>query len=171
MRRHVLPTLLVAVVFLDGCGLNDPYAMQPPPRARARRAAQAPLPAAPVEPASGAASVLARYATTWVNWSVTTLARERAALLALSAGPLARQLRRDAAQAVKAQLQEVSRAYSRGRYVGVIRQRGGRAIVLTYEEVAPLGGQPQRAYRVNRARTERTAHGWRVSEWQPASDS
>src|SRR4029077_3151885 len=160
-----------AVVVWDGCGLRDPYSAQPPQRAVADRAAQTPPPEAPREPASSATSVLARYATAWVNWSATTLPRERAGLLAFSVGPLAQQLHRDAAQAVKAQLQEVSGAYSRGRYVGVIRQRGGRAIVVTYEEVAPPGGPTQRAHRVYLARTERTPHGWRVSEWQPASDS
>jgi hypothetical protein len=72
---------------------------------------------------------------------------------------------------VKTRLQEVSRAYSRGRYVGVIRGERGRAIVVTYEAVAPLGGSAQGAYHVYLARTEPTAHGWRVTEWQPATDS
>jgi hypothetical protein len=44
-------------------------------------------------------------------------------------------------------------------------------VVVTYERVAPLGGRPQGAYEVYLARTEPTPHGWRVSEWQPASDS
>jgi hypothetical protein len=115
--------------------------------------------------------VLARYADAWVNWSARTLPHERAALLALATGQLAEQLRQDAAQAVKTELQEVSQAYSRGRYIGVIRQEGGRAIVVTYEEAAPLGGQAQGAYHVYLAHTERTTLGWRVTEWQPATDS
>jgi hypothetical protein len=121
--------------------------------------------------ANSATGALARYATAWVNWSAATLPGERAALLALSTGRLAEQLRQDAAQAVKNRLQEVSQAYSRGRYVGVIREAGGRAIVVTYEEVAPVGGSAQGAYHVYLARTERAAHGWSVSEWQPATDS
>jgi len=72
---------------------------------------------------------------------------------------------------VKTQLQEVSQSYSRGRYVGVIPQQGEAAIVVTYEEVAPLGGQAQGAYHVYLARTVHTPLGWRVSEWQPATDS
>ncbi len=91
--------------------------------------------------------------------------------MALATGQLADELRQDAAQAVKTQLQEVSQAYSRGRYVGVIPGQGGRAIVVTYEEVALLGGQAQGAYHVYLARTEHTALGWRVTEWQPATDS
>ena len=94
-----------------------------------------------------------------------------AALLALATGQLAEQLRQQAAQAVKTQLQEVSQSYSRGRYVGLITQQGEAAIVVTYEEVAPVGGQAQGAYHVYLARTEHTAVGWRVSEWQPATDS
>jgi hypothetical protein len=172
MTRRALSVLVAAVVVLGGCGPRDPYAQQPKKRPVAQgEVAQTPLPETTLDRANSARSVLARYATTWVNWSATTLPRERAALMALATGQLAEQLRQDAAQAVKTQLQEVSQAYSRGRHVGVIPEHGGRAIVVTYEEVAPVGGQAQGAYHVYLARTERTAHGWRVAEWQPASDS
>jgi predicted small lipoprotein YifL len=165
--------LLVATVALGGCGLRDPYSLPPQERPAAPRSetAQTRLPEGTPDRASSATSVLARYATAWVNWSGATLPSERARLLALATGQLADQLRQDAAQAVKTRLQEVSQAYSRGRYVGVIRGERGRAIVVTHEEVAPLGGSAQGAYHVYRARTERTPQGWRVSEWQPATDS
>jgi len=164
--------LLAAVIALAGCGLRDPYSQQPQKRRAAAGAQSAPTPVgegAP-KPTNSATSVLARYAYAWVNWSAATLPHERAALLALATGQLAAQLRQEAAQAVKTQLQEVSQAYSRGRYVGVIREEGGRAIVVTYEEVALLGGQAQAAYHVYLARTEHTPLGWRVTEWQPATD-
>jgi predicted small lipoprotein YifL len=172
MSKRTLPMLLAAAIALTGCGLRDPYSQQPQKRPAAARAqsALAPVPEA-VKPTNSSTSVLAGYADAWVNWSAATLAHERAALLALATGQLADQLRQDAAQASKTQLQEVSRAYSRGRYVGVIREEGGRAIVVTYEEVAPIGGQAQGAYHVYLARTERTAHGSRVTEWQPATDN
>ena len=115
--------------------------------------------------------MIARYANVWVNWSATTLPRERAELLALATGQLAEELRRDAAQAVRNHLQEVSQAYSRGRYVGVIRQSNRHAIVVTYEEVAPVGSQAQGAYHVYLAQAEHTTKGWRLTEWQPATDS
>jgi hypothetical protein len=162
--------LIVAGVVLAGCGLRDPYSEQKTTAARGR-VVQAPVPASTLATTTGAEALLARYATTWVNWSATTLVRQRAALLSLATGALADELRQDAAQAVKTQLQEVSRAYSRGSYVGVIRETAGRAIVVTYEEVATLGGAAQGAYHVYLVRTERTAQGWRVSEWQPATDS
>ena len=172
MSRRTLPILLAAVIPLTGCGLRDPYSQQPQKRLVAGdRSAQAPAPRDSPKPATNGASVLASYAEVWVNWSAATLPHERAALLALATGRLAQQLRQDAAQAVKTQLQEVSRSYSRGRYIGVIREAGGRAIVVTYEEVALLGGQAQGAYHVYLARTEHTAHGRRVTEWQPATDS
>ncbi len=173
MTRRALPILLVATVALGGCGLRDPYSQQPQKRLDAPRSetAQTRLPEETPDRASSATSVLARYASAWVNWSGATLPSERARLLALATGQLAYQLRQDAAQAVKTRLQEVSQAYSRGRYVGVIRQERGRAIVVTYEEVARLGGSAQGAYHVYLARTEPTAHGWRVTEWQPATDS
>jgi hypothetical protein len=164
--------LLAAVIALAGCGLRDPYSQQPQKRpAAGARHALAPVPGEALKPTNSAASVLARYAEEWVNWSAATLPRERAALLALATGQLAEQLRQQAAQAVKTQLQEVSESYSRGRYVGLITQQGEAVIVVTYEEVAPLGGQAQGGYHVYLARTEHTALGWRVAEWQPATDS
>jgi predicted small lipoprotein YifL len=173
MSRRTLPLLLAAVIALTGCGLRDPYSQQPQkrPAAAGAQSALTPVPDEALKPTSGAASVLARYAEEWVNWSAATLPHERAALLALATGQLADQLRQQAAQAVKTQLQEVSQAYSRGRYVGLITQQGDAAIVVTYEEVAPLGGQAQGGYHVYLARTEHTELGWRVSEWQPATDS
>ena len=172
MTRLALPLLLL-VSSLTGCGLSDPYSQQPHTKAVATPgAAMQTRPLAPQSPtgAGSAASVIAGYATLWVNWTAATLPRERAELLALATGQLANELRQDGAQAVKNRLQEVSQAYSHGRYVGVISQRGGRVIVVTYEEAAPVGGQAQGAYHVYLTRTEHTATGWRLSEWQPATD-
>jgi hypothetical protein len=158
--------MLSAPVLLGGCGLHDPYAQVPKPAA-----APVPAPHAPAAATgAGASGVLARYATEWVNWSGAALDRQRTALLTLAAGALAGELRRDAAEAAKTQLQELSNAFSRGRYVGAIPQAGQAALVITYEEVAPLGGQPQAAYHIYLAHTARTAHGWRVTQWQPLSD-
>lgn len=171
MRRRTLPILLAAGAVLTGCGLHDPYSPQPQSTMHTSRGQAAQRQPAPQESAGSEASVIARYANVWVNWSATTLPRERTELLALAAGQLADELRRDAAQAVRNQLQEVTQAYSRGHYVGVIRQSNGRAIVLTYEEVAPVGGQAQGAYQVYLAQTEHTTKGWRLTEWQPATDS
>jgi hypothetical protein len=170
MRKRTLPILLAASAILTGCGLRDPYS--PPHGVIHTSRGQVPQPLlAPQESDASATSVIARYASVWVNWSAATLPRQRAELLALASGQLAEGLRRDAAQAVRNQLQEVSQAYSRGRYVGSIRQNNGRAIVLTYEEVAPVGGQAQGAYHVYLAQTEHTTKGWRLTEWQPATDS
>jgi len=173
MSKGALPMLLAAVIALAGCGLRDPYSQQSQNRRSAASAQSAltPVPEGALKPANSSTSVLARYADAWVNWSAATLPHERAALLALATGQLADQLRQDAAQASKTQLQEVSQSYSRGRYVGLITQQGEAAIVVTYEEVAPRGGQAQGGYHVYLARTEHTPLGWRVSEWQPATDS
>ncbi len=171
MRRRTLPILLAAGALLTGCGLHDPYSPQPQSTTHTSRAQAAQRQPAPLQAAGSKASVIVRYANVWVNWSATTLPRERTELLALAAGQLAVELRRDAAQAVRNQLQEVTQAYSRGHYVGVIRQSNGRAIVVTYEEVAPVGGQAQGAYQIYLAQTEHTTKGWRLTEWQPATDS
>jgi hypothetical protein len=172
MSKRTLPLLLAAVIPLTGCGLRDPYSQQPQKRpAAAGQNALTPVPDEALKPTNSAASVLARYADAWVNWSPATLPHERAALLALATGQLAEGLRQQAAQASKTQLQEVSQSYSRGRYVGLIKEQGEAAIVVTYEEVAPLGGQAQGAYHVYLARTEHTPLGWRVTAWQPATDS
>jgi hypothetical protein len=173
VSRRTLPLLLAAAIPLGGCGLRDPYSQQPQkrPAAGGVQSAQTPVPERALDSTTSAASVLDSYAEAWVNWSAATLAHDRAGLLALATGRLAEQLRQDAAQAVKTQLQEVSRSYSRGRYVGVIPEQGEATIVVTYEEVAPLGGQAQGSYQVYLARTKHTTSGWRVSEWQPATDS
>jgi hypothetical protein len=159
-------------VVLTGCGLHDPYAQQserPTPTSSA--AGPAAVTAVPLTgPARSATEVLARYATAWVNWTGASLDRQRAGLLTLAAEPLEDELHKDAAEATKTRLQEASNAYSRGRYVGAIPQAGQGAIVITYEEVAPLGGSAQAGYHVYLARTARTAHGWRVTQWQPVTD-
>jgi hypothetical protein len=174
MTRRALPLILVVGTVLTGCGLSDPYSQQPHtgPAVTPGTAAQT-LPLAAESPVrtSSATNVVARYTTLWVNWTAATLPSERAQLLALATGQLANELRQDAAQTVKNRLQEVSQAYSHGRYAGLIAQPDGRVIVVTYEEAAPAGGQAQGAYHVYLARTEHTQQGWRLSEWQPATDS
>jgi len=171
MSKRTLPMLVAAAVGLTGCGLRDPYSQHAKRPATGAQSAPKPVTEQALRPSASPTGVLARYADAWVNWSATTLAHERAGLLALATGQLADQLRQQAAQAVETQLQEVSHAYSRGRYIGVIREGAGRAIVVTFEEVALVGGQAQGAYHVYLARTEHTTHGWRVTEWQPATDS
>jgi len=169
MSKRTLPLLLAAAIALEGCGLSDPYSQHP--NRAAAQSAPTPAPGRTLTSTGSATSVLARFADAWVNWSAPTLPQERAVLLALATGQLAEQLRQDAAQTVKTELQEVSLAYSRGRYVGVIQEHDGQAVVVTFEEVAPVGGQAQGAYHVYLARTEHTTHGWRLAEWQPATDS
>jgi hypothetical protein len=172
VTRRLYCLLLSVTLILTGCGLRDPYAQQPERRA-ATPSAAAPTapPAVPLNaPAGSATDALARYATAWVNWSAATLSRQRETLMALAAGPLAVELRQDAAQAARSRLQEVSNAYSRGRYVGLIPEASGGAIVVTYEEVAPLGGSAQAAYHVYVARTAKSPNGLRVTQWQPATD-
>lgn len=162
-KRLILVGVLLALV-LAGCGLRDPYsqpASKPavPPPAR-------PTPATPDTPAA----TIARFAAAWVNWNYATLASERHELLTLSTGELAAELREEAARATTTRLIEVSGAYSRGRYVGTIADGSGLTVIVTYEEVAPEGGQAQAAYQVYLARTVRTTNGWRITQWQPAID-
>ncbi len=169
MRRPALTlAALLTVVLLAGCGLRDPYAQpastgptMPPATTRAATEGRS--------AGRSAGQALARFTALWVNWSAGTLPAERRALLGLAAGQLAGELRRDAAQAARAQLQEVSGAYSRGRLVGVIRQATGQ-VVVTFEQASAQGGPAQSAYHVYLARTEHTTGGWRVVEWQPASE-
>jgi hypothetical protein len=162
-----------ACLALSGCGLRDPYAARPAARvsksSSSTTQAQQQTVATPAE-SHDFPELIARFAGLWANWSAPTLQRQRSELLGLATGALARELRAQNAEARKEQLLAVSRAYSRGRYVGQIARGGGAALVLTYEEVSPLGGQPQGGYRVYLARGERTAAGWKLGEWQPASD-
>lgn len=150
---------------LAGCGLRDPYSQHAVSQ-RARRPV-----AAVASPRPGsAASVVARFAAAWVNWNYETLASERNELAALAAGRLLGELRQEAARTATARLIEASGAYSKGRYVGAIPAGAGLTVVVTYEEVAPEGGQAQGSYQVYLARTARTTSGWRITQWQPAID-
>jgi outer membrane protein TolC len=162
-KRFIFVGVPLALV-LAGCGLRDPYS-QPP----SKPAVPPPAKPAPSTPDTPAATI-ARFATAWVNWNYATLASERHELLTLSTGGLAAELREEAARATTTRLIEVSGAYSRGRYVGTIADGSGPTVVVTYEEVAPEGGQAQAAYQVYLARTARTTNGWRITQWQPAID-
>jgi hypothetical protein len=166
-RLKVVLVLLASIV-LTGCGLRDPYEAQtasPAPGASksvpAEAAGAAQLPVAP-----SARQVMARYAYLWVNWTTATLPARRRELAALAAGQLAVELHREATEFA----QTVSGAYSRGRLVGVIAQADGRAIVLLFEQTAPVAGAAQGTYYVYLARTARTPRGWRLTGWQLASD-
>jgi hypothetical protein len=172
--RATIAAGLVSVA-LAGCGLRDPYTTTTGARTQPRSAASgAPTPPAPSQQAEGASSeqsLLARFATAWINWTAASLPAQRTTLAALATGELAGRLRQDAAQALRSRLQEVTGAYSRGRYVGVIPQPNGQLVLVTYEQAAPEGGaQPQGAYHVYLARAQHTSSGWRLSGWQPAID-
>lgn len=169
MRRLalILAVLLVSIV-LAGCGIRDPYTQ--PPRTRPTAPPVTAGTTAKGRVAGSARQVIAWYAAAWVNWSAATLPSQRRVLRRLATGQLAVQLRRDAAQALRTRLEEVSGAYSRGRLVGVIAQAGGRSVVVTFEQAASQGGPAQSAYHVYLARTRHTTHGWKVIEWQPASE-
>lgn len=166
-KALTLSTLLVLVaVLLAGCGISDPYTPPPP------TTPSAPAPRTGAKPeAAGSRGAVERFTRAWVNWSAGTLPAERRVLAALALGRLAGELRRDAAQALRTALEQDSGAYSHGRLVGVIREGDGRLVLVTYEVSAPAGGAAQGGYHVYLARTQHTTQGWRVSEWQPASDT
>lgn len=166
--RKALSTLVVVMaVLLAGCGISDPYTPSPP----ATPLAPAPRTDANAGAAGSSRGAVERFTRAWVNWAAGTLPAERRVLAALATGRLAGELRRDAAQALRTALEQDSGAYSHGRLIGVIREGGGRLVLVTYEVSAPAGGAAQGGYHVYLARTRHTTHGWRVSEWQPASDT
>jgi hypothetical protein len=164
MTKRLMLIGVPLTLVLAGCGLRDPYS-QP----RSKRTVPPPATPTPAAPDTPAATI-AHFAAAWVNWNYATLASERHELLILSAGGLAAELREEAARASTTRLVEVSGAYSKGRYVGTISDGSGLTVVVTYEEVAPEGGQAQAAYQVYLARTTRTTSGWRITQWQPAID-
>jgi type IV pilus biogenesis protein CpaD/CtpE len=167
-RALTLSSLAVLVaVLLAGCGISDPYT-QPP---QAKIPAAAPPMASDSQPSGSSRQVVEGFTQAWVNWSAATLPTQRHLLAALATGGLAGELRRDAAQALRTQLEQDSGAYSHGHLIGIIREGGGRLVLVTYEVSAPVGGAAQSGYHVYLARTQQTDQGWRVSEWQPASDT
>ncbi len=169
--RRATPAFAVLFtgILLSGCGIRDPYA-QPAGTVPTRPPSQVNNPVGGPAAGSSAGQAIAAFTALWVNWSAATLSSERRALLGLAAGQLAKELRRDAAQAARTQLQEASGAYSRGRLVGVIHQAAGPMAVVAFEQASAQGGPGQSAYHVYLARTQHTTEGWRVIEWQPASE-
>lgn len=169
MTKRAALLVVPLALALAGCGLSDPYSQTASEPTSRQPAVAMRTPATPATPATQAA-VVARFAAAWVNWTYATLATERRALLTLAGGGLAAELRQEAERTAATRLIEVSGAYSRGRYVGTIAAASGLTVVVTYEEAAPEGGQPQAAYQVYLARTKRTTSGWRITQWQPAID-
>jgi hypothetical protein len=175
MSIRTIPILLLVGATFTGCGLRDPYLQRSQKGAAQSKEtkAQVPglLPPHSFTLAKSATDAVARFTTVWVSWSATTLFQERVELSELATGQLKDELRREAAEVAKTRREEVSRFHSCGRYVGIIASHAGRLVVVTYEEVAPIGGRGQGAYHVYLARTEHTAQGWKLSEWQPATDN
>jgi len=166
MTKRAALLVVPLALGLAGCGLSDPYSQTASEFTSRPPAVAMPGPAT----SDTQAAVIARFAAAWVNWTYATLATERRALIMLAAGGLAAELRQEAERTAATRLIEVSGAYSRGRYVGTITAASGLTVVVTYEEAAPEGGQPQAAYQVYLARVTRTTSGWRITQWQPAID-
>jgi hypothetical protein len=158
--------VLVAVL-LAGCGISDPYNQPPPAQTAAAPRTEGASTGAP----GSSLQVLERFTRAWANWTAGALPAQRHLLAGLATGRLAGELQRDATQARRTALEQASGAYSHGYLVGLIREGDGRLVLVTYEVSAPAGGAAQGGYHIYLARTQHTTHGWRVSEWQPASDT
>jgi len=175
--RRIVVALAVAcgLATASGCGVADPYAGGLPGPAPTT-AGPASTAAGATAPEPGAAStrsrdaVVRRFAEAWSNWTAHDLAAQRRVLASLAVAPLATQLRRDAEQATRDDLERVSTASSTGRLVGVLPQRDGTLVVVTYETAKADGavhGQP--AYDVYVADGRQTPEGWRLSRWEPTA--
>ena len=157
MKRSLALTLSILLAMaLAGCGVADPYA------ASTRAATPPPPPHAPIAPRDSHSAIEA-FARAWINWSARNAARQRGALLALSTGPLARELA-DPQSVPSAAAAGAMR--SRGSVVGLLAGTTQDVVVVTSEEVSG-----QSAYRVYLARPERTPDGWRVAAWQSTTDN
>jgi hypothetical protein len=183
MRRLLL--LLMAIggtALAAGCGVEDPYADGVPGSTSAAPAATSAAPAAPATAAVPATTatptatptarnaVLRRFAAAWTTWSARDLAAQRRVLAALAAEPLAAQLRSDAREALRDELERVSTASSSGRLIGTLPQRDGSLVVVTYETAkAEAQTEGQAAYHVYLAAGHDTPAGWRLSRWEPTA--
>lgn len=179
MRRLLLLLMAIAATALAaGCGVEDPYADGVPSGTTAATSAApaatsaAPAPTAAVEPAAPTArdAVLRRFVAAWTTWSARDLAAQRRVLAGLAAEPLAGQLRSDAKEALRDELERVTTASSTGRLVGAIPQKDGSLVVVTHETAkaeAQTEGQP--AYHVYLAAGHDTPAGWRLSRWEPTA--
>jgi hypothetical protein len=180
MRRLLLLLMAIVVTALAaGCGVEDPYADGVPVGTTAATSAApaptsaAPAPTAVVEPAAAPTArdaVLRRFVSAWTTWSARDLAGQRRVLAGLAAEPLAAQLRSDAKEALRDELERVTTASSTGRLIGTLPQKDGSLVVVTYETAkaeAQTEGQP--AYHVYLAAGHDTPAGWRLSRWEPTA--
>jgi hypothetical protein len=187
MTRTVVIALLAALAAL-GFGLiacQDPYQTTqprqppaPPGTPHARGDAQRPGPTVPAVSATpagrdrGARGVVVAFARAWSTWDWRTAADQQHALARLAVGPLAAQLRANAATATRDASLARDRPGSRGRVIAIELRRdepGVVAVVVTREQTttdghADLGGQHHHVYR---ATLTRSADGWGVSAWTP----
>jgi hypothetical protein len=182
MRRAVVMVMvLVAAALVAGCGVEDPYAdgvpgagsTAAPASATAAAPATTAAPAVVAAPASAPSArdaVLTEFAHAWSTWDARDLAAQRRVLASLAAEPLAGQLREDARQALRDELERVTTASSSGRLIGTIPQRDGSLVVVTYENAkAEAQTQGQAAYHVYLAAGHDTPSGWRLSRWEPTA--
>ena len=164
MKRLTLAAVVSVGIGLSGCGLNNPDEAQPP------RIEQASVARASATLTQDKRQVIAAFAESWSNWTVATLPARLRRLLTLAAGRLATELRLDVRRSNETRFGGLT-TFSRGRLVGVIPSYSGHLIVVAYEQIAPAAGVSQGSYQVYIVKVERVAEGWRLTEWQPATDS
>jgi type IV pilus biogenesis protein CpaD/CtpE len=185
MRRRALLSLaaVAATALAAGCGVEDPYAGGVPSGTTPQASTAAPAAAAAAAPSTTAApaatttaaptaqnAVLRRFVSAWTTWSARDLAAQRRVLVGLAAEPLAAQLRSDAREALRDELERVTTASSSGRMIGTIPQEDGTLVIVTRETAkaeAETEGQP--AYHVYLAAGHDTPAGWRLSRWEPTA--
>lgn len=141
---RIAPALLSCLV-LAGCAPLEIHGARTSALARAAATHEYPGPPPPAERATGAAvspvAAIEAFATTYINWSASTVAAQLRTLAAESIGP--------ARSAMAVAATQTAQDYE--------LQRGGIENSGTVEAVAPLAGQSDQYVVVTREQTSATA--------------
>jgi hypothetical protein len=171
----MLAAVAAMAVLASGCGIRDPYAGKPSASEQSRptttSTSTAPTPSRPAASSGSAQSVLQDFALAYGDITPTTMPQRLQRLLALAtttyAARLERRERQAALQAVRGLPAGARSVALLGSiHLGQIRRGREPATVILQEAIAPAGGGIGPAVNVTyMAQLERTAVGWRVSEF------
>jgi hypothetical protein len=161
MRWRTWSLLLLSLLVVCGCQIDDPYAED----RGETTPASTPVSTEGDEPATlpgGVEQTAARFAEAWIDWTSNESAEARGTLAELADPSLEEELLREAESSGALSESRVS-----ARVEGVLPKGGGRALVVTKENVLLASGGGQAQYAVYLARLRQAKSGWEVVEWTP----
>jgi hypothetical protein len=167
-KRALTPACLLLALAATGCGPATSGSGGPAPSPTPQRQGQAALAA---QPGVGAAEkAISRFSQTFINWHMPTLSDTKRKLAAMATGDLRTQLTTEATQAANNEALSQTTGRNSGT-VEAITVRKDKPVIVVTHETATLGDgrASQSGYFVYLVTAKRTASGWKISGFQPAT--